>query len=210
VRFRIIATSEVAHRADIRPMSPHWPPAFRPAWRALVGWSARTPVGYGLAGSSDRQPEPEPAPTATTATYLTEAPPSAARQRVVLLPHVRPQPTGTRSNKGRTGRVPGMCHDDSLRQRPTQRDGTIRAIAASTQWHDAELALKVARHSFDNWLVAGHETGLSPALMHACHTHAALHEAARAITMLIETFRVETTTLVTSPAQGTDTPTRRR
>jgi hypothetical protein len=32
--------------------------------------------------------------------------------------------------------------------------------------------------------------------------HAALHEAARAITMLIETFRVEVTTLVTTPGAG--------
>jgi hypothetical protein len=30
-------------------------------------------------------------------------------------------------------------------------------IAANTQWRDAELALKVARHSFERWLVAGHE-----------------------------------------------------
>ena len=29
------------------PMSPHQPRAFRPAWWALVGWSARTAVGHG-------------------------------------------------------------------------------------------------------------------------------------------------------------------
>jgi hypothetical protein len=314
VHFRTVAASEVAHRAGVRPMSPHWPPAFRPAWRALVRWSARTLVGYGLAGPSGRQPEPgvgvrwrsttadpgggaalggeasgapppifppgEPASTATTkfrahslrpvdagrcarlsaliATLpspdreilllrvgarvsipdivavlgvtpaaihraqhqvlsalqpeatATNDPPQATRQRVVLLPHARPQPTDTRFNKHRTGGVPGMNRDDSPRQHPTQNDGTIRAIAASTQWHDAELALKVARHSFDRWLVAGHEDTPSPAIMHAYHTHTALHEAARAITMLIETFRVEATALITTPAHGTDTPTQRR
>jgi hypothetical protein len=103
-----------------------------------------------------------------------------------------------------------MNHDDSPRQHPTQNDGTTRAITTSTQWHDAELALKVARHSFDRWLVAGHEDTPSPAIMHAYHTHTALHEAARAITMLIETFRAEATALITTPAHGTDTPTQRR
>jgi Sigma-70, region 4 len=309
VHFRTVATSEVAHRAGVRPMSPRWPQAFRPVWRALKEWSARTPVGYGLAGSSGRQPEPgvgvrgrstaagpgggaalvgasvapppilpppEPAPAVTTdsrkrseraadaghcarlsaliatlpspdreilllrvgagvsipdivATLgVTPAairraqhqalsapqlaatahdPPPATRQRVVLLPHARTQPTDTRSTNRRTGRVPGMNHDDSPRHHPTQSDGTT---PASTQWHDVELALKVARHSFDSWLVAGHEDTPSLAIMHASHTHTALHEAARAITMLIETFRVEVTALITTPAHGTDTLTQRR
>jgi sigma-70-like protein len=58
VHVRTVAAAEVAQRAGVRPMSPHWLPAFRPVWRALVGWSARTAVGYGLAGPSGRQPQP--------------------------------------------------------------------------------------------------------------------------------------------------------
>jgi hypothetical protein len=93
-----------------------------------------------------------------------------------------------------------MNHDDSPRPSPSQNGGTTRVIAANTQWHDAELALKVARHSFERWLVAGHDDTPSLALMHAYHTHEALHEAARAITMLAETVRAETAALITTPA----------
>ncbi len=137
-------------------------------------------------------------------------PPPATRQRVVLLPHARTEPINTRPDNRRIGRVNGMNNDDSPRHHQIQSNGTTRAIAASTQWHDAELAMKVARHSFDRWLTAGHENTPSPAMTHAYHTHTALHEAARVITMLIETFRVEAATSVTTPAQGTDFPTQRR
>ncbi|MDT7717361.1 MAG: hypothetical protein QOH09_3353, partial [Pseudonocardiales bacterium] len=41
------------------------------------------------------------------------------------------------------------------------------------------------------------------------HTHEALHEAARAITVLIDTFRAEAAALITAPARGTDIPTQR-
>jgi hypothetical protein len=96
-----------------------------------------------------------------------------------------------------------MNQNGSPRHHPTQNGGdTTRGIAASRQWHDAELAMKVARHSFERWLVADHEDTPSPALMHACHTHEALHEAARATAVLIETFRAEAATLIATPAQG--------
>jgi hypothetical protein len=103
-----------------------------------------------------------------------------------------------------------MNPDGSPPHHPTQGQGTTRGIAASTRLHDAELAMKVARHSFERWLVAGHEDPPAGALGHAYHTHTALHEAARAIAVLIETFRAEATALITSPAQGTDIPTQRR
>jgi hypothetical protein len=102
-----------------------------------------------------------------------------------------------------------MNQDGSPRQEPAQSGGSTRGIAASTQWHDAELAMKVARHSFDRWLVAGHENPPSAALMHACHAHTALCEAARATAVLIETVRAEVT-LISAPAQGTGIPTQRR
>lgn len=98
-----------------------------------------------------------------------------------------------------------MNQDNSSRRQPIQSDGT-RAIAADIEWHDAELAMKVARHSFERWLAAGHED--TPT--HAYHTHTALHEAARAITTLIEAFRAEATALITIPAHATDIPTQRR
>jgi hypothetical protein len=100
-------------------------------------------------------------PPATT----THSPPPATRQRVVLLPHARKLP-----DNHRTGRATGMNHNDSPRPSPAQHGGTTRVIAANTQFHDAELALKVARHSFERWLVAGHEDTPSLAIMHAYHT----------------------------------------
>jgi hypothetical protein len=59
-------------------------------------------------------------------------------------------------------------------------------IAANTQWHDPELVLKMAVHSYDRELVAGDEDTCSLAMMHAYHVHEALQEASRAITMLIK------------------------
>jgi hypothetical protein len=99
-----------------------------------------------------------------------------------------------------------MNQDGFPRPYPAHNGGTTPVIAANTQWHDAELALKMARHSYDKWLIAGREDTRSPAIMHAYHTHAALHEAARAITMLIETFRAQAAALITTPAPGTDIP----
>jgi hypothetical protein len=103
-----------------------------------------------------------------------------------------------------------MNPDDAPRRPPAHGDDATGAITTSRQWHDAELAMKVARHSFEGGLVAGHEDTPSLALGHAYHTHTALHEAARAITALIDTFRVEAAALITSPAQDTDTPAQRR
>jgi hypothetical protein len=136
-------------------------------------------------------------------------PPPAARQRVVLLPHARTEPANTRPGNRRAGGGKGMNQDDSQRHR-IQSDGTTRGVAASAQWHDAELAMRVARHSFDRWLTAGAGDAPSLTLAHAHHTHAALHEAARVITMLIEMFRVEAAALITSPVRGTDLPTQHR
>jgi hypothetical protein len=79
-------------------------------------------------------------------------------------------------------------------------------ITANVQWHDAELALTVDRHGYDRWLAAVHQDTPSLATMHAYHTHTALHEAARAITTLIDTFRAEAAALITTPAQGADIP----
>jgi hypothetical protein len=133
--------------------------------------------------------------------------PPAARQRVVLLPHARTVSPNTRPGNRRPGGGHGMNHDDSPRQHRTHSDGITRGVAASAQWHDAELAMKVARHSFDRWLTAGEENTPSLTIVHAYHTHVALHEAARVITMLIETFRVEAAALITTPGAGTDIPT---
>jgi hypothetical protein len=130
-------------------------------------------------------------------------PPPATRGRVVLLPHARIGPTGTRPHDRRTGRVNGMNQNGSPRHHPPQNRSTTRGIATRTQWHDVELAMKVARRSFQRWLVAGHADTPSPALMHAYHTHEALHEVARVTAVLIDTFRVEAAALITTPAQGT-------
>jgi sigma-70-like protein len=298
--------SEVERHAGVPPMSPSWPRAFRPAWRAFMGWSAHLPVSHDVAGSSGRQPEPEagiremstaagpgggaalgggasvapppiPPPAQPTPAGITnfrehsqrrvdarhcarlpaliatlpspdreivllrvvagvsiphivaalgvtpaavrlaqhqalsalqptataKSPAPATRQRIVLLPHAQHKPTDTPPDNRRAARTTAMNHDNSPRP---QNGRTTRVITANTQLHDAELALKVARHSYDKWLVAGHEDTPSAIIMHAYHTHTALHEAARAITMLIETFRTETAALITTPADGNDIP----
>ncbi len=141
-------------------------------------------------------------PTATA-----NGPPPAARQRVVLLPHARTELSDTRPNNRCTGRATGMDQGDSPRQHST---GGTRAIATATQWHDAELAMKVAGRSFEEWLLAGQEDPSSPATMQAYHTHVALHEAARVIATLIEAFRVEVSGLISAPMRGADIPAQRR
>ena len=103
-----------------------------------------------------------------------------------------------------------MNQDDSPRPHPYQTGGTTRVIAANMLWHDAELALKVARHNYERWVAAGHEDTRSSAIMDAYYTHEALDEAARAITMLIDTFRTEAAASPTTPAHGIDIPTRHR
>jgi hypothetical protein len=99
-----------------------------------------------------------------------------------------------------------MNKDDLPRPHPAQNGGTTPVITGVVQWHDAELALRMAQHSYDRWLVTGGEDTRSPAIMHAYHTHEALHEAARAITMLIETSRAQAAALITTPAPGIDIP----
>ena len=97
-----------------------------------------------------------------------------------------------------------MSHNGSPQHHPAPSGGTTHVIAANVQWHDAELALTVARHGYDRWLTAVHQDTPSLATMHAYHTHTALHETARAITTLIDTVRAEATALITTPAQGAD------
>ncbi|MGH3780366.1 MAG: hypothetical protein ACRDRO_06990 [Pseudonocardiaceae bacterium] len=140
---------------------------------------------------------------------IANGPPPAARQQVVLLPNSRTESTDTRPQSRHTGRVTGMDQDNSPRQHPTRSDGSTRVIAANLQWHDAEIALKVARHCFERWRVAGDGDTPLPATMHAYHTHVALHEAARIIAALIETFRVEANARITAPARGADVPSQR-
>lgn len=85
-----LRSSEIARRAGIRPMSPSWPETFRLGWRALVGWSTRTPVGHGPTGSSGRQPEPEAGVPGGGAALVgaSVAPP-------LIFPHVQLVPAAT-------------------------------------------------------------------------------------------------------------------
>jgi hypothetical protein len=167
-------------------------------------------------------PPPQPEPAATTGSVehregeldvghcarlpalIANGPSSVIRVRVVLLPHATTEPTDTRPTNRRAGRVNDMNREESPRHHPAQNDGTIHAITASRQWHDAELAMKVARHSFERWLVADHEDTPSLAIMHAHHTRVAVREAARTIAMLIETLGADAAALVTTSARRTD------
>ena len=58
--------------------------------------------------------------------------------------------------------------------------------------------MNVARRCFEGWLQASPKDPPSTPNMHAYHTHEALHEAARAISLLIETFRAEATIRATN------------
>jgi hypothetical protein len=62
--------------------------------------------------------------------------------------HTRTEPTDTRADNRRAGRATGMNHDDSPSHHPTQSDDTTPGVTANTQCHNAELALKVARRSY--------------------------------------------------------------
>ena len=161
-------------------MSLNWPQVFGPAWWTL--WVGQDIVVLRV----------------------------VSRQRVVLL---RTSPTSSPLRPAPptvvTGTVNGMNPDDPLGPDPYQTGGTTRVSAANMHWHDAELALKVARHNYERWVAAGHEDTRSPAIMHAYYTHEALDEAARAITLLIDTFRSEAAASPTTAAH-TNIPTRHR
>lgn len=152
----------------------------------IVATLGVTPAAVHLAQSQALNALP---PTATA-----NGPPPTTRQQVVLLPHVRKPP-----NTRRADRTTGINHDQPPPPPPAHNGATTGVIATTTQWHDAELALKVARHNFDRWLLAGHEDTPSLAIMHAHHTHTALHEAARAITTLVETVHAQTAALINTP-----------
>lgn len=120
-----------------------------------------------------------PHPSATA-----QSPPPGTRVPVVLLPHAH--------------------HGPSLQQQ-ADRDHAAAPVSAARQWHEAELAMKVARHSFDRWLTASDQDPHSVANMHAHHTRTAVHEAARAIATLLDTLDAEAPEL-TTPAQVTREP----
>ena len=63
--------------------------------------------------------------------------------------------------------------------------------ACVQQWQDAELAMAVARRCFQSWLEVGHYDAPINVTRYAYHTHEALHDALRNISLLIETIRVE-------------------
>lgn len=64
-------------------------------------------------------------------------------------------------------------------------DGKVLALC---QWQDADMAMNAARHHFEVWL---HSDTPAVFRLYAYRTHEALHEATRAIDVLVETLRVE-------------------
>jgi hypothetical protein len=101
--------------------------------------------------------------------------------------------------------LPHANHDPSP-QHHAGRNHATAPVSAARQWHDAELAMKMARHSFDSWLTASDQDPRSLANMHADRTRTAVHEAARAIATLLDTLDAEATELTTISAQDTDVP----
>lgn len=127
--------------------------------------------------------------------------PPVTRVPVVLLPHIHPKLPSTRLTTRRAGRDARV--NQSSRLQPARGAATI-AVRAARQWHDAELAMRVARHSFDRWMTATDQGPRSLASMHADQTRTAVYEAARAIATLINTLDAQATTATTTPA--CDTP----
>ena len=72
-----------------------------------------------------------------------------------------------------------------------QRELVDGKILALCQWQDADIAMNVARRYFESWMHSDHKDTSATVRLYAYHTHEALHEAARAIGVLIETLRVE-------------------
>lgn len=190
--------------------APGWgvPVAPPPIVPSRVTAGASTPdlvAAWGVTPTAMRPAEhqarsaPQPAMTGTGL-------PPTTRGRVVLLPHTQTEPTDTRPAHRRATRANGMNHNESPQRYPAQSDGTTSAITASRQWHDVELAVKAARHSFDRWLTANHEDTPFLVTMHAHHTRTAVHEAARAITILIDTLEPQETEPINTPARNTENP----
>lgn len=125
--------------------------------------------------------------------------PLATRVPVILLPHT---PTETPPIPRRAARANGTNHDQSPRHHRVHSDATTPVIAAR-QWHDAELAMKQARHSFNRWFTTSDQDTPSLAIIHAHHTRTALHQAAHAITTLINTLETQTPQPITTPARDT-------
>ena len=129
--------------------------------------------------------------------------PPVTRVPVVLLPHAPTEPANPRPATRRGARATSVNDgDQGLRHHPGGGAATI-PVSAARQWHDAELAMKVARHSFDRWITASDQDPRSLASMHAQHTRTAVYEAARALATLINTLDAQATTPTTTPARHT-------
>lgn len=59
------------------------------------------------------------------------------------------------------------------------------------QWQDAELAMSVARRCFESWRAVAQQDTPTAVTRYAYHTHEALHEVLRAVSVLVEVLRVE-------------------
>ncbi len=164
------------HRAAVPPMSPSWLRTFRSAWRTLVD---RLPHPVATTrpdpAARSRNPKRERRGRSKTAGpgggaalggeasgrhRLARLRAHYHRRRPPMAPHQPPasgwcccphpdQATGTRPTDRRAGRTTGMNQDDFPRPPPAQNSDTMPVIAANTQWHHAELALKMARRSYE-------------------------------------------------------------
>jgi hypothetical protein len=82
-------------------------------------------------------------------------------------------------------------HSPSPQRLQGQRELVDGKILALCQWQAADIAMNVARRYFEAWLHSNHKDTPAMARLHAYHTHEALHEATRAIGMLIETLSAQ-------------------
>jgi Sigma-70, region 4 len=147
---------EIARRAEVPPTPPSWLRTFRPAWRALVGWPAQTPVGHDPTESSGRQPEPE------TGVHRMSA--AAGRGGGAALvgasvapPPILPPPTDSREHSERPVDA-GQC-------------ARLRALSATLPTPDREIILL--------WVVVGVSTpdiaatlGVTPAAVRRAQSRA--------------------------------------
>ena len=149
-------SATIAPRTGVPPMAPHWPRGSRPAWLALVGWAAHTPVGHDPTGSHGRHPKPA---TGIRGTSTAAHPGSGALDRISvapppILPPTTPAPVAPPDSRG-----------PSQRRVEARHCARLPALIATLPSPDREIVLLriVAGVSIPNIVAA---LGVTPAAIH--------------------------------------------